>query len=167
MDKNDPGFRDFLKSVLDYCPATGVFTWKTQRTWRRNAGEEAGGTLDGKGYPRLGIAGKRYTAHRLAWFYVHGVWPSDDIDHINGDRTDNRLCNLRPATRSENNFNKGSSAKSGFKGVTKSPLCQSWRAEIKVGGVRRYLGSFRTPEAAHAAYCKAAGKIAGRFARTA
>jgi hypothetical protein len=99
-----------------------------------------------------------YLAHRLAWFYSYGKWPVDQIDHINGDRTDNRLINLREATNAENAQNKRIRAgKSGFCGVRKEN--SKWLAEIKVNYKPIRIGLFNTPEEAHQAYIAAKRKF--------
>jgi hypothetical protein len=87
-----------LKQILDYDQNTGVFRWATRKCQRKRAGEIAG-SVSNKGYVMIGIDYKKYSAHRLAWLYVHGDWPAGEIDHINRDRTDNRISNLRVATR--------------------------------------------------------------------
>lgn len=105
-------------------------------------------------------------AHRLAWFYAYGVWPQDQIDHRNGIRSDNRICNLREATNSLNKANerRRTDNTSGFKGVHRRENGR-WRARIGVGNRRLALGDFDTPEAAHTAYCQAAAQHFGEFAR--
>src|SRR5579864_3559439 len=95
-----------LYEVLDYRPETGLFIWKINTGKRRMAGKQAGCKMV-RGYHTLSIDRIQYTAHRVAWFYMTGDWPPDDIDHINGVRTDNRFCNLRLATKRDNSFNKG------------------------------------------------------------
>ena len=103
-----------------------------------------------------------HQAHRLAWLYVHGSWPVDQIDHINCDPSDNRICNLREATPAQNQANTRSYAKSGFKGVRKN--FSKWNAYIG-GRTFKHLGSFDTPEEANAAYLTAARARSGEFAR--
>lgn len=93
-----------LKELLHYDPDTGIFTWKQPRS-----GVVVGavaGRKDTAGYWAIQIYRRIFRAHRLAWLYVYGSWPSRDIDHINRARDDNRLCNLREATRSENSYNR-------------------------------------------------------------
>ena len=93
---------DDLRAELNYDPETGIFTWKSGRgrggTW--TAGGIAGGP-DGHGYWRISVKRVRRLAHRLAWLYAFGVWPNKQVDHINGDRTDNRIANLRLASNAE------------------------------------------------------------------
>lgn len=117
----------------------------------RHDGKEAG-TTNGQGYRQISIKSKIYPTHRLAWLMAYGAWPSGDIDHINGDRQDNRLCNLRDVSHSRNLFNRRAHAshnKARLLGV--SPHKNKWRAHLG----KRYLGLFGTPEAAHAAYLTA------------
>jgi hypothetical protein len=92
-----------LRKLLAYDPETGVFRWKVQRG-RVRAGS-IGGTLIKSGCHMIAIDWRTYPAHRLAWLCVHGCWPVDQIDHVNGIRTDNRIANLREAIRNENNEN--------------------------------------------------------------
>lgn len=108
-------------------------------------------------------------AHRLAWFYIHGGWPADQIDHIDMIRDNNRIANLRIATMTHQRANQHvrKDSKSGLKGVQKR--CDNrWRARITFRGTVYNLGhSFETPEAAHAAYVKKAEELFGEFARAA
>jgi len=107
-----------LKSLLDYDAESGIFRWKVQRRPQSPPGTRAG-WHSGKKAQRIELGGKNYLAHRLAWFYVHGVWP-DQIDHINGDRSDNRIANLRAANNSQNQANmkaKGNNS-TGYRGVS-------------------------------------------------
>jgi hypothetical protein len=108
-------------------------------------------------------------AHRLAYLYMLGEWPTDDIDHANGISSDNRWANLRPATRSQNLANKGKSPfnTSGFKGVSFCKTTDRWRAQIEVRGTPVHIGRYDTPEEAHAAYIEAAREYFGEFARAA
>jgi hypothetical protein len=112
------------------------------------------------GYFQIKADGKTIPAHRLAWALAHGKWPEQQIDHINGDKTDNRLCNLREASgrvNSENQRRAMPQNKTGFLGVTPSSNwgSKAWRARIMVHGKNINLGTFKTPEAAHAAYVQA------------
>lgn len=158
-----------LHSLLDYETETGLFRWRVRRN-KIQPGEIAGGRHPNKSWRTgchisVGVDGKSYMAHRLAWFYVHGNWPQNEIDHINGDGSDNRIANLRLATRSQNAMNTRCyrTNKSGFKGVQ---LVHYWKASIFLNGREKYLGSFKTAEAAHDAYADAARKFFGEFART-
>ena len=156
-----------LKGKLLYDPSSGDFTrLTTQGRWL--AGTIAG-CLKPDGYLCIYINKRLYLAHRLAWFYVHGSWPIGDLDHINGNRMDNRLCNLREASRTGNNRNaKNKGARSGFKGVQRNRFATikpSWVACITVDYKAIHLGCFPTPEAAYEAYTAAARMHFGEFAR--
>jgi hypothetical protein len=146
-----------LLRLLHYDPESGIFTRKEQRG-REQAGSVAGG-LSAYGYHSMVIDYRRYKNHRLAWFYVHGRWPQGDIDHINGDRSDNRIANLREVSRSVNLQNQRKANqrnKSGFLGVALMSARKLSRrpyvATIKANGKLLHLGRFATAEEAHSAY---------------
>lgn len=151
-----------LKEVIDYSPDTGEFTWKISPANNTKAGSIAGG-IDDQGYRRIRVDGRRYKAHRLAWLYVFGAWPEHEIDHINLDRSDNRISNLREATMAENMRNRSGWGKTGLKGAYVARV--GFSAVVQVDGMPRYLGRFPTAEAAHAAYVSAANDLHGEFAR--
>lgn len=155
-----------LREVLTYHPDTGLFTRN-----REFGGWSAGGIagcVKPDGYRWIAIDKIQYAASRLVWFYCHGVWPTHHIDHKNNDRDDNRIENLRECNTSQNLANQrlGSRNKSGFKGVSWSTTSKKWYASIKVMGKSRNLGCYDDPEDAHAAYCEAAKKHFGEFAKT-
>jgi HNH endonuclease/AP2 domain len=129
--------------------------------------DDVAGLLDGDGYRRITIKGRIYQAHQLAWLYMTGKWCSRVIDHRDGDPSNNRWANLRRATISQNNANRRihRNNKCGFKGVVRNHIGR-WCAAIYKDGRRYHLGSFATPEEAHAAYVAAARKLFGEFART-
>lgn len=166
--RNKPITHERLLQVIHYDPETGAFTWRIATGSTRRAGGPAGCVSKHLGCILIGIDNHQYYGHHIAWFYVHGQWPVNEIDHKNGDRADTRLANLREADRSENMANRRRGCLkgnlSGFKGVEQHRA--KWTARIKMRGERRYLGSFDTPEEAHAAYCKAATELHGEFART-
>ena len=149
-----------LRSALSYDPVTGQFVWRTGH----RAGREAGRINRRRGYRYIGLGGRCYMAHRLAWFYVHGRWPVADIDHINRDRTDNRLANLREATRTENLRNTGCHRDNptGRKGVSYDRARNRWAARIFLNGRTVHLGRFATPDAAQQAYIAAAAEAHGQ-----
>lgn len=135
-----------LKELLSYDPDTGVFTWKVSRGNCKScdkAGSIAAGS-GGKSYLQIMVDGKRYLAHRLAWIHRHGHFPPHEIDHINGDGVDNRLCNLRSVTGSENRKNRRlqSNNISGTCGVYWHKASGKWQAQIKVDSKYLHLGSF-------------------------
>src|ERR1700724_777328 len=117
-----------LREILHYDPETGIFTWRVRTSNRANVGATAG-CICANGYPQTSIDGHRYSMHRLAWLYVTGEWPGAETDHRNGDKTDNRFCNLRPATKAENGRNRAiyKSNTSGFKGVTWDASSRKWK----------------------------------------
>ena len=125
------------------------------------------GSTDKDGYLVIMIARKTYKAHRLAWLYVNGAWPAGQIDHINGVKSDNRICNLREATNAQNAVNTGviKTNTSGLKGVSYSSSHRKFRAQIMRGGRNRTIGLFDSAQAAHEAYAKAATECFGEFAR--
>jgi hypothetical protein len=152
--KRVPMTYDEVRAALDYDPDTGVFRWRVRadrdRSWNlRFVGEVAGNTMT-HGYRRMNIMGKLHLAHRLAWLWMTGQMPDGHIDHINGDRVDNRWCNLRLATASQNAMNKRllDASRSGVTGVSWSTRKQRWIATITVQRKTRYLGSSTTIEGA-------------------
>lgn len=150
-----------LHELVSYDPETGIFIRKVN-SGTAIEGDVAGGKC-GNGYILISLDGKQYSAHRLAWMYMHGSWPAKLIDHINGDKTDNRIQNLREATHFNNICNKKATSKSGFKGVTFWKRNGSWKAQCQVRGVNKHLGYYKTPEEAHAAYVDYAKQHHGEF----
>ncbi len=150
--------QDTLKSLLHYDKASGVFRWLKSSGGRAKAGKEAGCNRP-DGYVSIRVNGTRFLAHRLAWLYEFGRMPDGILDHINGNRSDNRIDNLREATYSLNHQNRGimSINTSGFIGVSKRAYSR-WRASITVDGKFISLGSFATKEEASAAYLAAKQK---------
>ena len=153
-----------LKEKLSYNQETGDFTWLVGR---KMAGKIAG-TENNKGYLRIAINKKKYLAHRLAWLYVYGKMPAEDIDHINGLTHINCIKNLRECTDAENQWNAGIARNntSGFKGVSWNKNVGKWRAQICIANKELYLGAFETAELASAAYNAKAKEIHGEFYRT-
>lgn len=146
------------RELFDYDAETGVLLRKVRE--RRNKKNCDCVTLRPDGYFVTWADGTLYRTHRLAWLIVHGRWPAAQLDHINGDRADNRLQNLREASDAENLQNlhsahKDSSTK--LLGVTKNH--RRWMAMISLQGSRNYLGTFDTPEEAHAAYLAAKAQL--------
>lgn len=157
----------YLRSVLDYDPETGIFIWKISPHHTVEVGSVAGGTNQ-RGYRRHKIKNKHFIAHRLAWFYVYGVWPKNELDHINGNKEDNRIANLREATRSQNqnNMPKKRNNTSGYKGVSWHKVNKKWIAQTEVKGRAHFFGYYSTPEDAHVAYVNGIKKLHGEFAHT-
>lgn len=155
-----------LRQLLNYEPETGVFTWRVTRNGRARKGSAAG-RVHPQGYVHITLFNRTYSAHRLAWFYVHGEWPAGDLDHSNRVRHDNRIENLRLATRSQNAANRSiqSSSTTGVKGVRWHKRDKRWEARIEIGGHRKHLGQFTRIEDAAEAYRVAAKQHFGDFAR--
>mgnify|MGYP000223524280 CR=1 FL=1 len=157
-----------LRELLHYDPKTGLFVWRTNRRGMRT-GVRAGyvKVFKNVSYLNIRVDGRHYRAGRLAFLYMTGEWPPDEIDHRDCDGLNNRWENLRAATRSQNRANSRLSSNSltGYKGVTYHRKSCRYRAWIQVGGKGHYLGRFDTPEEAHAAYVAAAKKYFGEFAR--
>jgi hypothetical protein len=155
-----------LTEILSYDAAAGNLVWRKPRPKIR-VGQIAG-SKHHKGYINLEIDGKHYAAHRLVWFYVTGKWPKDQIDHINGDKADNRFENLREATNGQNRANTKNCNKHGLKGVRRlawmKPDGKCWQAQITHNKKVTYLGCYYTKEDAHSAYCDAAKRLHGEFA---
>lgn len=149
-----------LKSIIHYDRKTGVlrriFNYGTCRPCNvvlSSASKD--------GYIKVGVFGKTYSAHRIAWFYVRGRWPVGDIDHIDGNKANNAFSNLREVPHRINSQNRVKASKessSGFLGVSTAPFSK-WVARIAVDGKNKYLGHYTTPEAAHEAYLSAKRKM--------
>jgi len=165
-----------LRQLVDYDPATGVFTWKA-RPWligratawnTRFAGKVAGNVNKALGYVMIDICGAPRYAHRLAFIYMTGSVP-EMIDHANGSRSDNAWSNLRACTQSQNMYNAAlrTDNTTGVKGVVlhKKRLHQNRPYQAKLA--RKSLGDFATAEAAHEAYMRHAREVVGEFARAA
>lgn len=175
MKDDVENFAAYVRKCLDYDPDTGVLTWRRRPWWHFSTGSDRGwnkryaGTPAGRirhGYVVITLDGKSLFAHRLAWLIVHGHWPEVHIDHVNGVRDDNRLCNLREATHEENQRNQSLRCdnSSGYKGV-RLHKCGKFVANIGHAGRKHYLGLFATAEEAYEAYCLAAKELHGEFAK--
>jgi len=167
-----------LRRIVSYDEVTGIFTWlsrplsrfggkypkRTHASWNsKNAGNRAD-KIHHTGYYYVKIDNIRYSAHRLAWLYVHGFDAPQEIDHINCISSDNRIINLRLASHAENGRNKTSSrTHSPYRGIAKSK--NKWKAQISISGKRLYLGLYNTPEEAHKSYIEASRKYHGKFGR--
>lgn len=144
-----------LRKILDYDPETGVFVSKIRRA--RVAAGDVVGTRREDGYIKIGIGGRQYYAHRLAWLHIYGEYPGV-VDHIDRNPSNNRLSNLRLVNLSQNQQNKTTRIDntSGYKGVTLHKKSGLWKAEIQVDRKRVTLGYYKTPDQAAVAYQTAA-----------
>ena len=138
--------QDILKARLHYNPESGVFTWLDNRSGRVNIGDICGWDvlLQNKEYRSIQVLNKTYLAHRLAWLYVHGEFPPNDIDHINGNGRDNSINNIRVVTHQENMLNKKryKSNKSGCSGVLYIKSRDKFAVQISIDKKQRFLGYF-------------------------
>lgn len=161
MSKRVP---EILVEAFGYDPETGVLTRKFKGGHQRVVGSKV---LSPNSYVKVGFNGREYPAHRLIWWLVYGSLPDGFIDHVNGDKADNRLANLRLATDAENKRNVGmrSHNTSGFKGVTWDKANRRWLAHATLGGKGYHLGRHDTKEAAAEAYRAFAKKHHGQFYR--
>ena len=153
-----------LREVLHYCPETGEFTIKVSRGSRTAPVGAKTGTINKNGYVVIGIDSKVYYAHRLAWLYMTGEWPSSrEIDHRDLDRSNNKWINLRQASSSQNKGNKKvrMDSRSGIKGVMISRNGKGW----VVRAARRHIGTFYSIEDSRAAYDNEARNFFGEFTR--
>lgn len=154
-----------VHELFDYDAATGVLTNKVRRA--RAAPGQAAGFLRKDGYLTVAVDGTHYLVHRIIWLWGAGEWPTEQIDHIDSDRANNRWANLREASPQQNNINKRISRanSSGVKGAVFHPQSGKWRARVQRSGKQVQIGMFETPELAGAAYLVAAKTIQGAFAR--
>lgn len=166
MDAIDAGR---VREVFDYDASTGNLIYRRNRGGQRGAGDVAGRICRrpkhmGGGYRIIGFNGREYGAHQLVWIWWYGKEAEGCVDHINMQRDDNRIENLRQCSHSENMSNRRAQSNntSGFKGVSRIPRSTKWRATL----CNTHIGSFETAEEAHAAYTLAIKERFGEFART-
>lgn len=163
-DSRKPLTAERLRELLHYDQETGLFTWRVPRKGTGGMGSTAGRVNSGNGYVDICVDYRRYLAHRLAWLYMTGEWPKNDVDHRDRVRTNNAWSNLRAATRSQNlaNASKHRDGAAPFKGIQRAG--KAWQATIMARGVRKCLGTYATPEEAADAYRRAALEMNGEFA---
>jgi hypothetical protein len=155
-----------VRELLDYDQHTGELRWRARKGARR-AGRIAG-CRQPRGYIRIQLKNRKcYLAHRLAWLWMTGLWPAEEIDHRDGNPSNNAWDNLREATRAQNGANRrvNSNNRLGIKGVRKRPDYRRFEAQIKVAGRKHVIGYFDTAEEAQRAYKIEAGRRFGLFAR--
>jgi hypothetical protein len=152
-----------LKELLHYDPDTGVFRWR-KNTGRAKAGAIAG--VINAGYRMIKVRKRSRSAHRLAFFYMNGKWPEAEIDHVNNNKDDNRMVNLRQASRAENmrNARRFKNNTSGFKGVSWHKVTGKWAARIYVDGKRLNIGLFASKHEAALALKAIRERHHGEFA---
>ena len=155
-----------IREYLSYEPETGVFRWIKRAPRSKYGVGSTAGTIDGDGYRRIIVLGKRHLAHQLAWQLTHGEIPGGlELDHKNHQRDDNRIANLRLATRSENNANsKHRRRASKYRGISRCSQTRLIKAAIRVGGRTVHIGYYETEEHAARAYDVAAIWHFGDFA---
>ena len=143
--------QELLKEHFEYCD--GHLWWIKSTSNRVKVGQRFG-SYDRDGYILGGLRGKKYLEHRLIWLYHYGKWPKECIDHINGIKDDNRIENLREATRQQNSFNRksGRGSSSQYKGVCWCKLSKKWKAQYWYNGKRCHVGLYETEEVAAEAY---------------
>lgn len=142
---------DLIKCLI-YCPETGEFSWLINKGTKVKRGDLAGRKITNKrskkSYLVVSLNSKAYLAHRLAFLYMTGKFPVDQVDHINGNGIDNRWVNLRPASSKENGMNRrlNKRNKSGFVGVSWDTEFCKWRSDIRVNGKTKFLGKFKNKQ---------------------
>lgn len=147
MKTNKEITHEELVNKLIYFPETGTFIWRDS--------QKIAGSTDNKGYRRISLNNVRYKSHRLAWFYVYKTWPNHQIDHIDGNKLNNAINNLRDVVQEVNMYNKKQAHKSNSTntlGVSRSG--NKYVARLRIGNTLLHLGSYLTADEAHNAYLK-------------
>lgn len=175
---------EYIRQVLNYDPDAGELRWRhrassmfntKKRTresicavWNIRFAGMLAGSINPEGQSRIVINGRHYRTHRIIWLWMTGTWPKEEIDHIDCNELNNKWCNLREASRSQNEMNKGVSRNnsSGAKGVSWNRRDKKWLAQIIVNGRYKYLGYFSSKCDAIAAYRAASADLHGQFSRT-
>lgn len=152
-------------SLLDYDNGSGLFTWKTKqgnRRWNTSCAGKIAGRTDSKGYLQISVNNRQYLAHRLVWLVIYGEWPKKNIDHVNGDKKDNRVENLREVTQAVNAQNLRAARSdniAGRLGVSLYKRTGKFVARIMLNGKSICIGVFDSSDAAHEAYIRAKRSI--------
>jgi hypothetical protein len=156
--------QEMLKELLHYDPETGLFTWRTSGSGRKTC--RVAGTIRTDGYCNIGIGGRSYLLHRLAYLYMTGKWPKHYIDHINGVKGDNRWVNLRGATSEQNMRNRSGykNSSSNYKGVSWKKGRGFWEVYRKINYKRKHLGYCSCEHEAALVYNQEVEKLHGDFA---
>jgi hypothetical protein len=172
-----------LRAIFNYNPETGELFWKARtpdmfaegslgraavcKSWNTKFAGKKAFSDDRKGYYQTPLYGRVYRTHRIIWVLQTGQWPSEHIDHADGNGKNNRFGNLREATKAQNAFNAKTrvDSETGLKGAAPTKSKKKFVGYIRNSGRKTYLGTFNTPEEAHAAYVEAALETRGQFAR--
>ena len=133
-----------LKEMLSYDPDTGNIFWKISPNLGYTKAGDIAGTIDNKGYRVISVGYKRYKAHRLAWYLYYGEWPKNQIDHIDRNKLNNCISNLRDVTQEINQSNScvRKDSTSGYRGISWNKTRKKWQARIQINGKRKELGFF-------------------------
>ena len=144
--------QETVKKLFHYDAESGMLLWRNGNGRNVKPWQQAK-ALNGHGYYTAKVNGKNYLVHRLAWLYVHGAFPKHDIDHKNRIRNDNRLCNLRAVSRTDNcqNISLPSHNKSGHIGISWFALQKKWTVYVKVNKKNKWLGNYKNLDDAIAA----------------
>ena len=155
--------QEFLKEHFEYCD--GHLWWIKPISNRVKLGEQFGTNVHG--YRRCQLFYKVYMEHRLIWLYHYGVWPTKQLDHIDGNPDNNKIENLREVTNQQNQYNKGSrkESTSQYKGVSWHKRDKKWVAQARIGGKNKTIGSFHCEHEAAEAYRKATEQLHGEYAK--
>lgn len=168
MLAHQPLTKEFIDTMFNFDVSTGIITYKHDgNNQYAKRGREAG-WIENTGYRRIKIGKHRYMAHLLVWCHVTGTYPADcEIDHINLNKLDNRFCNLRSVTKSQNCMNRRRRVdnRTNYKGVTFDKSSGKYLARISVNGDRKRIGYYDTPEAAWFAYVAESEKLHGEYGR--
>lgn len=145
--------QELLRQLLDYCPDTGVFVWKVDKGYKIKAGKKAGYHTS-SGYCSIQIDGQAYQSHRLAFLYMTSIMPSnkEEVDHIDGNRLNNKWCNLRLGSKRQNQQNRDVHRAGHLVGTCWHKDIRRWIASITINRKNKHLGCFDTQEQAHEAY---------------
>jgi hypothetical protein len=164
--KSDLTFAE-IDQVLSYCPKSGIFKWKKHLGGRSPKCGEFAGTGHNAGYIQIGYKQKIYLAHRLAWLLTHQDRPFKRLDHINGNKKDNRICNLRECTHSQNLLNRSKQInnKTGYKNIFLEGRSKKYMVKINKNKKVYYVGKFAKLENAIKARDRAHKKICGEFSK--